>query len=133
MVELVSTERGAPAGAEVRGHAGELLDPTARSAYRARLTDLGEDLEEAQAMCDEGRVAIVQAEIDALVDQLAAAVGLGGRSRVAASASERARVSVTNALRRAVARIEVSIPTFLGQHLARSVITGSYCVYRPPV
>lgn len=41
-------------------------------------------------MCDEGRATIVQAEIDALVDQLAAAVGLGGRSRVAASASERA-------------------------------------------
>ena len=131
VVELVSMERGAPAGAEVIGHAGELLDPTARSAYRARLTDLGEDLEEAQAMCDEGRVAIVQAEIDALVDQLAAAVGLGGRSRVAASASERARVSVTNALRRALARIEEAHPV-LGQHLASSVTTGSYCAYRPP-
>ena len=130
VLELVAQERGIGSGSEVIGHAGELLDHQARAAYRARLKDLSEDLEEAQTMCDEGRVAVLQAEIDSLIDQLAGAVGLGGRSRLASSANERARVSVTNALRRALARIQQAHPA-LANHLASSIQTGSFCVYQP--
>ena len=58
------------------------------------------------------------------------AVGLGGRDRRAASASERARVSVTRAIRQAMARIGEHHPQ-LGEHLSRTIRTGTYCAYLP--
>jgi len=58
------------------------------------------------------------------------AVGLGGRDRRAGSATERARASVTRAVRSAMSRIrEHSAP--LGDHLDRSIRTGVYCAYVP--
>ncbi|MDQ3646505.1 MAG: AAA family ATPase, partial [Actinomycetota bacterium] len=67
--------------AEGLGDAGEILDATAKAAYKRRLEDLREDLEEAQAFNDPERAARAQDEMDALVAQLAAGVGLGGRAR----------------------------------------------------
>jgi hypothetical protein len=57
-------------------------------------------------------------------------VGLGGRSRRAGSAAERARSAVQRRIKNALERIEETSPT-LGAHLARSVKTGNFCVYRP--
>jgi hypothetical protein len=62
--------------------------------------------------------------------ELARSVGLGGRDRRAASAAERARVSVTRAIRHALARIHVHAPR-LGAHLDHAIRTGTYCAYRP--
>jgi hypothetical protein len=57
-------------------------------------------------------------------------VGLGGRDRRTGSASERARVAVTRAVRQAIARIaEHHAP--LGEHLQHSIRTGTYCAYEP--
>ena len=70
-------------GRPASGDAGELLDPSARAAYRRRLEDLREELEEAQRWSDLERAARAQQEIDFLTDELARAVGLGGRSRTA--------------------------------------------------
>jgi hypothetical protein len=61
---------------------------------------------------------------------LGAALGLGGRARRSGSPAERARVRVTRALREAIARIATAHP-LLGEHLARSVRTGTYCSYAP--
>jgi hypothetical protein len=69
-------------------------------------------------------------EIDAITEQLAAAVGLGGRDRRAASEAERARVSVTKALKSAIRRIAAQ-DTELGEHLAHSVKTGTFVAYDP--
>ena len=52
------------------------------------------------------RAEAVQDELDQLVAQLAAAFGLGGRDRRAASAAERARLNVTRAVRAAISRID---------------------------
>lgn len=68
--------------------------------------------------------------MDLLTEQLAAAVGLGGRDRGAASSAERARVTVTKAIRAAQQRIARE-DAELGAHLEVSVRTGSFCVYRP--
>ena len=70
------------------------------------------------------------AERDFLVRELSRAVGLGGRDRRAGSASERARASVTRALRQAMARIGEHHPQ-LGEHLDRTIRTGTYCSYLP--
>ena len=79
------------------GDAGPLLDARAKEAYRRRLAEIEDDIGEARAMGDGERAAQADVERDLLIRELSRAVGLGGRDRRAASASERARASVTRA------------------------------------
>lgn len=127
-LELVAG--GAPVPRSAAGDAGELLDAGARAAYRRRLDDLRVDLAEAETFNDPGRAARAQAEIDALTAELARAVGLGGRSRLAASAAERARLNVTRAIGKVIDWITAEHPA-LGRHLETHVRRGVFCVYTP--
>ena len=129
VLDLVALEGGSR-GRPVLGDAGELLDAHAKQAYRRRLAEIDEDLDEADAQGDAARAAQATVERDFLLRELAGAVGLGGRDRRAASASERARAGVTRAVRQAVARIGEHNPS-LGEHLDRTVRTGTYCAYVP--
>ena len=70
------------------------------------------------------------AERDFLARELSRAVGLGGRDRRAGSAAERARASVTRAVRQAMGRIRAHHPP-LAAHLERAIRTGTYCAYLP--
>ncbi len=129
------TARGRPAapdgpGSPETGDAGPVLDARAKDAYRRRLRELAEELDEAERFHDTGRAEQARIELDAVTEQLAGAVGLGGRDRRAASDGERARLSVTKALKAAVKRVFAHDPV-LGQHLERSVRTGAYCSYAP--
>src|SRR5260370_18690466 len=87
------------------GDAGEMLDDTAKAAYRRRLSELHEELEEAKELGNVERAEKAQQEIDALTSELSRAVGLGGRNRRAASASERAPQSVTKTIKAVGGRI----------------------------
>jgi hypothetical protein len=113
-----------------RGDSGPMLDAQAKDAYRRRLEEIDEDLEDARLMSDLGRVAQGDAERDFLLRELSRAVGLSGQERRAGSASERARVSVTRAVRHAMSRIREHDPA-LGEHLDRAIRTGTYCAYLP--
>ena len=117
-------------GSDAFGDAGPVLDAEARSAYRGRLAELREQRDEATAWNDPERAARADAEIDELTRQLAAAVGLGGRERLASSPAERARLSVTRAIRGALARIEEQRPD-LGSHFNATIRTGTFCSYVP--
>jgi tetratricopeptide (TPR) repeat protein len=111
------------------GSAGDLSDSHARAAYRRRIECLRADIDGAFA---EGRLDAaesMQVEIDQLIGELAHAFGLGGRSRQAASAAERARLNVTRAIRTAIARITDLLPA--GQVLDQRIRTGLYCAYEP--
>jgi hypothetical protein len=110
--------------------AGPVLDPEAKAAYRLRLEDLQADVDEADAFNDPERGARARQEIEFLTDELAGAVGLGGRDRMAASSAERARVSVTRAIRAALARITEQSPD-LGRHFEATIRTGTFCSYNP--
>lgn len=112
------------------GDAGEVLDPLAKQQYRQRLKDLHDELQEAEAFNDPERAAHYRQEIDALTEQLAGGVGLGGRDRKAASQVERARVSVTKAIKESLKRIADQHPV-LGGHLRSAVRTGTFCSYQP--
>jgi tetratricopeptide (TPR) repeat protein len=112
------------------GDAGEILDARAKDAYRRRLAEIEDDIDQARTIGDAERAAQADAERDFLVRELARAFGLGGRNRRAASASERARASVTRAIRQAIARIGEHHPQ-LGEHLSRTIRTGTYCAYHP--
>ena len=109
---------------------GKLLDARAKSAYRRRLAEIEDELAQARALGDAERESQADAERDFLVRELKHAVGLGGRDRRAASASERARVGVTRAIRYAIARIGEHHP-LLGEHLSLAIRTGTYCGYLP--
>jgi non-specific serine/threonine protein kinase len=61
------------------GDAGPTLDPKARAAYRARLTELIAERDAAAEWNDPGRVDRIFQEIDALTTELERAFGLGGR------------------------------------------------------
>jgi tetratricopeptide (TPR) repeat protein len=112
------------------GDAGEMLDARAKDAYRRRLAEIEDDIEQAHAFGDPERAAQAEAERDFLVRELSRAVGLSGRDRRAASTTERARVSVTRAVRQAIARVGEHHPA-LGEHLDRTIRTGTYCAYVP--
>jgi tetratricopeptide (TPR) repeat protein len=112
------------------GDAGEILDARAKDAYRRRLTEIDDDIEQARATGDAERAAQADTERGFLVRELANAFGLSGRGRRAASASERARAGVTRAIRQAIARIGDHHPE-LGEHLSRTIRTGTYCAYFP--
>jgi hypothetical protein len=112
------------------GDLGELIDAQAREAYRRRLADLDEEIDDADRAADIERSARAAAEKQALVDQLAAAYGLGRRPRRTGDPAERARQTVTARIRDALGRIEAAHPD-LGLHLRRSVRTGRVCVYEP--
>lgn len=112
------------------GDAGDLLDRNAREQYRKRIADLREEVAEADRLNDIGRGTRLRSELESLGDQLAAAVGLGGRVRKAGSHTERARVMVTKAIKAAIAKIRNS-DAALGRHLATSIKTGNACVYDP--
>jgi tetratricopeptide (TPR) repeat protein len=140
VLDLVAAETGS--GAQVDssqaaglprsalGDAGEGLDAQAKDAYRRRLAEIEDDIEQARAVGDAERAAQADAERDFLVRELARAFGLGGRDRRAASASERARAGVTRAVRQAMTRIAEHHPQ-LGEHLSRTIRTGTYCAYLP--
>lgn len=100
---------------------GDLLDAAARDAYKRRLHELEqqESLTEREAL-----------EREALLDQLSAAYGLGGRIRRTGSSAERARSAVTARVRDTVKRIS-ALDAELGRHLSRSVRTGTFCSYTP--
>jgi hypothetical protein len=119
------------AGVEHRtGDGGAVLDRRAKAEYQERLDDLASSLREAESFGDRTRAERVQREIDALTEQLAAAVGLGGRDRRAASDVERMRINVQRRLKDALARIAAADPA-LGRYLAAAVKTGTYCMYDP--
>jgi predicted ATPase len=94
------------------------------------LSDLREKLEEAKDRGNVERAEQAEQEIDALTRELSRAVGLGGRDRQAASASERARQSITKTIKAVLERIQQN-ETALGDILARCIKTGAFCSYQP--
>jgi hypothetical protein len=116
---LVGTEEGE-----------QLLDERARTAYRARLDDLEEELRDAERMGDHARVARATEEREILSQELATALGFGGRPRRSPTTAERQRINVTRTIRAVIVRITELNPE-LGRQLALSVRTGTYCSFAP--
>src|SRR5262249_55993092 len=97
-LERVAAVDGGP-GQAARRHlatadGGTILDATARAAYRRRLAELRDELEEAAAYGDLGRSDRLRTEMEFLTEQLASAMGIGGTARRVGGPSERARSAV---------------------------------------
>ena len=125
-VELMARDGGVVA----EGRGDPLLDEEARNELRRRIEAIDREIAEASEAGFTVRADRLQDERDDLVHATAAALGLGGRSRRAPDAAERARKAVTARVRNAVERIRTVHPS-LAAHLDRSIDTGSWCAYRP--
>ena len=130
VVQLAGEADAAIGGAVELGDAGAALDPRAKDAYRRRIADLEDQIAEAESFGDGARAARAQDEMDVIAEELARAVGLGGRDRRGASRTERARINVQRRIRDVVGRIQKDCP-MLARYLESTVKTGTYCRYAP--
>ena len=121
---------GGPPRAAAGGDTGPLLDDTARTAYKRRVTELETGIAEAEQDGAAQLVGTLTDERDFLVRELAAAYGLGGRARTTGDQAERARKAVAMRIATAIRAIREVHPP-LARHLELAVSTGRFCVYRP--
>jgi hypothetical protein len=91
---------------------------------------LAAELDAADRAGDGAAAARLEAERQALVDELSRAAGLAGRNRLGSLEAERARVNVTRTLRAVIERIAPAAPS-AAAHLRVSVKTGASCRYEP--
>lgn len=130
VLDLVAVDLGSLPGQPRADAALPAIDEQARAAYRRRLAEVDDDIDEATRMNDLGRLALAERDRDYLMAELGHAVGLTGRLRTVGGTAERARTSVTRSLRYALVRLTEQHPD-LGAHLDRAVRTGMYCSYVP--
>jgi hypothetical protein len=109
---------------------GEVVDAQALTAYRRRLAEIDTELDGADVSGDAARGAKLTVERDALLAEVSAATGLGGRPRTAGSGAERARVTVRKAIATALDAIHSADPV-VARHLTTHVRTGLRCSYQP--
>ena len=110
--------------------ADPVLDEQAKAAFKSRLADLGREINDADAAGSPGRANTLRSERDALIRELAAATGLGGRDRRLGDETERARKTVGARVRDALAKIERVHPE-LATHLRSALRMGTLCSYTP--
>lgn len=108
----------------------DVLDATAKAAYRRRLSRLDEAIDEATLRGDDARAAALDEERAALLTELRNATGLSGRTRRLGDEAERARKTVTARIRDTLRKLDDSHPD-LAAHLRDAVSTGTTCAYTP--
>jgi tetratricopeptide (TPR) repeat protein len=107
-----------------------MLDHQAKAQYRARLSELRKELEEAERMNDSGTAERIRQELEFVDDELSAAVGLGGRDRKMSDHAERARLRIGKAIRYSLSGI-LEHDLSLGHHFSTCIRTGYFCAYTP--
>lgn len=117
-------------GVVAEGDLGPRADTIALDAYRRRLRELDDALDVADLTGDATGAESLVAERAALLAEVSAATGLGGRARHVGGSAERARVTVRKAIVAALETITAADPV-VGRHLATHVRTGFTCSYEP--
>jgi tetratricopeptide (TPR) repeat protein len=110
--------------------ADPVLDERAKAAYKSRLDDLAVQIDDADAAGRSAAAEKLRSERDALIRELAAAAGLGGRDRRLGDETERARKTVSARVRDALSKIEGVHPE-LAAHLRSALRMGTVCSYAP--
>ena len=126
----IPPSRAAEAGLAIQGRGEPVIDQAARAHYKRRITELEQELEEAQERGDGAAGAAARGALDALIEELTAAYGLGGRTRRSPDPVERARKAVSRRPRHALAAPLGHTRGSAGTSPA-SVRTGVFCSYEP--
>ncbi|MET7395980.1 AAA family ATPase [Dactylosporangium sp. NPDC005572] len=130
VADLLDPSAGPELAAARRLGGDPVLDDEAKARYRHHLGRLDEEIDRAAVRGDAPRLAALDAERAALLEQLRAAAGLAGRTRRLGDEAERARKTVTARIRDTLRRLDERHPA-LAAHLRETVSTGSACSYRP--
>ncbi|GIJ80748.1 AAA ATPase domain-containing protein [Micromonospora phaseoli] len=130
-VELLDPAAGPELVAARRMGGDQVLDDEAKSRYRRHLERLDDEIDRLAERGDRAKVAALDAERQALIDQLRAAAGLAGRTRRLGDEAERVRKTVTARIRDTLRRLDARHPP-LAAHLRETVSTGTACRYLPP-
>ena len=139
VLDLVAAEEGVvrPAAARhdldaTRGAEEGLpvLDDTAREAYRRRLAEIDDDIDDAHRNNDPGRAELAERDREYLIAELGRAVGLGGRRRTVGGSAERARTAVARSIKYALDQLAEHQPV-VAARLRSCIRTGVYCSYQP--
>ena len=128
--DIVSLVRNPSVSIGGLGDAGVMLDEQAKREYKRRLAELREQADDLVERGDHDKASEMEVEIEFLRREISRAVGLGGRDRRTGSAAERARLSVTRAIKGALQKISEH-HSDLGAMLETSIRTGSFCSYVP--
>jgi hypothetical protein len=131
-VELVAGVEGLAAqAARSSGMSAQpVLDRSAVQRYRQRLSQLADEIDDAELHGDQAAGERARTEREWLVAELASGTGLGGRTRSFSDDGERARLAVGKAIRRALTHVESADP-IVGAQLRAGIHTGVRCWYRP--
>jgi tetratricopeptide (TPR) repeat protein len=113
-------------------NATEVIDSKAKTQYLKRIKELQEDIDEAEVMNQIETVSKLREEYDTILDHLSQSLGLAGKTRKVGSTIEKARSAITWRIRNAIKKIKDVHPE-LGNHLSRSIKTGTHCSYSPEV
>jgi hypothetical protein len=111
--------------------AGPKSDREALAAYRAKVAELKEELDEAKVNNDPGAQERIQKEIDSILKEVREASGLGGRLRKASDDRERVRKAVGVAIRRAINEIAQNDQNLATHFSARHLVCGQNPCYSP--
>lgn len=109
---------------------GPTLDHQARTAYKKRLQEIREDLQEAEKFNDMVKATNLREEMAFLLTELRTATGLGGKDRKQGNNQEKVRKAVTNRIRASLKKLAQEHPS-LAQHLSNAINTGAFCSYQP--
>jgi hypothetical protein len=117
-------------GSVSRVRSDPTLDEQTRIAYRMRLEELEGAIQMALNEHHDDWASALDRERDALVRELKAATGLGGRRRRLGDEAERARKTVSARIRDTLRHLDTTHPE-LAVHLRRSLSMGASCCYQP--
>ena len=110
--------------------AGEIMDEDYEKDVRRRLNKAKRKRDLANARGDQEAAEEAESEIRHYSRALAEAIGKGGGHRALGDYNERARVAVTQAVHRAMRKLQKQHPP-LYEHLSSSLRTGTVCIYNP--
>ena len=105
------------------------LDAQAVRSVKATLKALTKQKEEAEEFSDEEALAKCEQDMERLVEYLHNGTGPGGRARRETPDQKKARSAVSNAISRAIVKIEDKSPVFAA-HLKSQVQSGFFLCYR---
>jgi 7-cyano-7-deazaguanine synthase in queuosine biosynthesis len=128
-IQLLAEEAGHSAPPRPAS-AGEASDQLSLRQYKARLSEIEDELAEALGASDVQRQVELREEREQISRHLDRVTDLRGRARPAADDNERARQAVSAAVRRAIGKITAKHPP-LGRHLRKYLKTGLFCGYDP--
>ena len=117
-----------PAGAPPKD---TIIDRRGVRESERRLADLTGEISSAESSGDTEQKLILEEEAKAIRKNLSTLLGLDGEPRTFAEEVERARKSVTAALRRTRQHIARRKHLFLARHLQKALKVGMYCEYKP--